>query len=130
MVVLISESGTDSRKLRAVIRKGVALLALISGDYGVRVFECKRGDVQTVLVREILQVQLGRRALRHAHGSVFKFERTGYSEALVDKEALPVVEHRLRVVAPLSVAAGRPCNGAYQHIDFAGLDGRPAALRR
>ena len=52
------------------------------------------------------------------------------AQVLADHEALAVVEHGLRVVAPLGVARGGPRDGANQHVNFAGLDGRAAFGRR
>ena len=122
----IGKCRTDSGKLRSVVGKGVALPAFVGGDHRFGALEGQRLDVQVVLVGKVLQVQLGRGALGHAHGGALQLQGAGDSQALVDHEPLSVVEHRLGVVSPLGVARSRPGNRPDQHVDLAGLDCRAA----
>ena len=123
---LVGERRAERRQLRPVVGEGVALFGLIGGDHRVGVLERQRADVQAVLVREVLEVQLRRRALGHADARALEFQRAADAQILPHQEALAVVEHRLGVVAPLGVARRRPRNRADEHVHLARLDGRPA----
>ncbi len=52
-----------SRELGAVVGECITLSALVGGYHRIGVFKCHCGDVQVILVGEVLQVQLGGGAL-------------------------------------------------------------------
>ena len=126
VVCRVAEGGAQGGQLRVVVGEGVALAGVVSRHYRVGILEGGHGQVQAVLVGEVLQIQFSGGTEGYADGSPGQLQGVGNPGVLANHKALAVVEHGLGVVAPAGVPGRGPGNRPHQHIHFAGLNRRPA----